>query len=535
MASAAPAATAAGMEVLAGGGNAVDAAVATALALAVVHPAAGNLGGGGFALVRVGEAVAALDFRETAPAAARRDMYLDAAGRPRPEASLVGGLAVGVPGSPTGYFELHRRFGRLPWPQVVAPAIRLAEGFTVTSRLSAELEAEQELLSRFSATARVWLPGGSRPPAGTTMQLPRLAKTLRAYAAQGPQAITGGAAGEAVAATVQAHSGVLTVADLGTYRPEWRAPLRFRAFGWELAGMPLPSSGGIVMAEVVGMLERLGWAGRAAGFTQRLHLLVESFRRAFADRYLLGDPASTQASAEQLLAPAWLDRRAATIDPQHASPSASVFPWAPEREEPGETTHLSVVDGDGNAVAMTTTLNGSFGSGLLVPELEVLLNNEMDDFATTPGRPNLYGLLQSEANAVAPGRRMLSSMSPTVAWRGGEALVLGSLGGSRIPTATTQVLLSVLVDGAALDIAVGRPRIHHQWWPDEVVCEEWEAKAASELRRFGHHVRFRPRIGEVHVVRLRDDGRLEAAADPRGPGAAAVIAVQLPRAALRQE
>ena len=318
VASAAPAATAAGMEVLASGGNATDAAVATALALAVVHPVAGNLGGGGFAVVRMGETVAALDFRETAPSAAWREMYLDASGAPRPEASLVGGLAVGVPGSPGGYFELHRRFGRLPWEQVVAPAIRLAEGFTVTSRLASDLESEKALLARFAASARVWLPGGTPPRVGSTMRLPRLAAVLRAYAAEGPGAVTAGTRAEALVAAVRAHGGIMTVADVASYRPVWREPLRFRAFGWELAGMPLPSSGGIIMAQTLGLLERVGWARQPAGSVQRLHLLAESWRRAFADRFLLGDPASTRAATEHLLASAWLDRRAAEIDPNHA-------------------------------------------------------------------------------------------------------------------------------------------------------------------------------------------------------------------------
>ncbi|MGV8041556.1 MAG: gamma-glutamyltransferase [Thermoanaerobaculaceae bacterium] len=531
VASAAPAATAAGLEVLAWGGNAVDAAVATALALAVVHPEAGNLGGGGFAVVRVGGVVAALDFRETAPAAACRDMYLDASGEPRPEASLVGGLAVGVPGSPAGYFELQRRFGKLPWAQVVGPAIRLAEGFTVTSRLASDIEDEKSLLARFAPTARVWLPGGSPPQVGSTMRLHRLAAVLRAYAADGPGAVTGGARGEALVAAVRAHGGIMTAADIGGYRPVWREPLRFRGFGWELAGMPLPSSGGIIMAQTLGLLERVGWARQPAGSAQRIHLLAESWRRAFADRFLLGDPSSTRASAEQLLAASWLDRRAAEIDPGHATPSTSVLPWPPRREESPETTHLSVVDGEGNAVALTTTLNGSFGSGLLVPELEILLNNEMDDFATAPGRANLYGLVQGEANAVAPGRRMLSSMTPTLAWRGGEVLAIGSPGGSRIPTATTQVLLAVLVDGAPLDVAVARPRIHHQWMPDEVRCEECTPELEAALGRLGHRVQVRARLGEVHVVRRWDDARLEAAADPRGPGAAAVLPVRLPRPA----
>lgn len=526
VASAAPGATAAGIEMLAAGGNAADAAVAAALALAVVHPQAGNLGGGGFAVMRYGDKVVALDFRETAPAAAARGMFLDAAGNPRFEASLVGGLAVGVPGSPAGLHELHRRFGRLGWQQVVAPAVRLAEGFTLTDRLVREVTAERDLLGRFPATAAVWLPDNAPPRVGQTMRQPRLAAALAEYGARGPAALTSGPAAAAIVAAANASGGVLTVADLADYRPVWRDALRFRAFGWEIASMPLPSSGGIILAQTCGMLERLRWSRRPHGSPERVHLLAEVWRRAFADRFLLSDPATALAGPAELLASAWLDARVAGIDRKRATPSAEVHPWAPGRAESGETTHLSVVDGEGNAVALTTTLNGSFGSGVLVPELGILLNNEMDDFATAPGRPNLYGLIQGEANAVGPGKRMLSSMAPTVAWRGHEVIALGSPGGSRIPTATVQVLLAMLVDGARAEDAVARPRVHHQWQPDELVAEEraTDGPGRAMLGRRGHRIVLQPRIGEVHAVVRRVDGRLEAGADPRGPGVGAVLA-----------
>jgi gamma-glutamyltranspeptidase/glutathione hydrolase len=357
------------------------------------------------------------------------------------------------------------------------------------------------------------------------MRLPRLATALRDYGLRGPAALTSGPAAAAIAAAATASGGVLTAQDMAGYRPVWRDPLRFRAFGWEISSMPLPSSGGIILAQTCGMLERLQWSKLPAGSPQRLHLLAEAWRRAFADRFLLGDPATTLAGPAQLLATAWLDTRAAGIDRERATPSTAVGPWSATRPESTETTHLSVVDGAGNAVALTTTLNGSFGSGVLVPELQILLNNEMDDFATAPGRPNLYGLMQGEANAVGPGKRMLSSMTPTVAWRGSEVLALGSPGGSRIPTATAQVLLAVLVDGATIQDAVARPRIHHQWQPDELLAEEaaldGAARAALESR--GHRVTLRPRLGEVHAVGRRADGRLDSAPDPRGPGTGAVL------------
>lgn len=527
VASAAPAATEAGLEVLRAGGNAADAAVATALALAVVHPAAGNLGGGGFAVLRMDGRTAALDFRETAPAAATHDMYLDDTGNPVAERSLVGPLAAGVPGSPAGLWELHHRYGRLPWTRVVAPAIRLArDGFVVNERLHEGLVHSRSLLARFEETAAVWLPGGNPPAVGATVRLPALAGTLAAYAADGPAALSTGPRAAAVEAASRRHGGILTAADLAAYRPVWRQPVLFSLAGWHVASMPLPSSGGIIMAESSGILDRLGWSKLPRFSAARVHGLVEAWRRAYADRYLLGDPETTRATVAELLAPTWLDRRAAEIDPVRATPSSEVKPWPDTvpAEHP-QTTHLSVVDADGNVVALTTTLNGSFGCGLLVPGTGVLLNNEMDDFATAPGRPNLYGLVQGEANAVAAGNRMLSSMSPTVAWRGAEALALGSPGGSRIPTATLQVLLDLVVDGDPLQAAVDRPRIHHQWLPDVIVAEPGALSydTSKILEDRGYTIRPTAAIGEVAAVRRAADGAVEAAADPRGPGAAGVV------------
>jgi gamma-glutamyltranspeptidase/glutathione hydrolase len=524
--SAAPAATEAGLTILREGGNAADAAVATALALAVVHPAAGNLGGGGFAVVRFGGQVSTLDFRETGPAAATAGMFLAPDGTPVAEKSLVGPLAAGVPGSPAGLFELHRRFGRLPWSRVVAPAIRLARGgFVVTPRLHRSLTEARALLARFPETAAVWLQAGEAPVAGGVVKLPRLAAALSAYAKRGPEALTTGAAAVASVAASRRYGGILTVEDLASYRPAWREPVVFTAFGWQVASMPLPSSGGIILGETFGILERLGWAKLPRGSAGRIHLLAEAWRRAFADRFLLGDPATTLAGPAQLLDPVWLARRASEIDRFRSAPSVRVQPWArPTPTEKLETTHLSVLDGDGNAVGLTTTLNGSFGCGLLVPELEILLNNEMDDFASAPGKANLYGLVQGEANAVGPGKRMLSSMTPTIAWRGSEVMVLGSPGGSRIPTATGQVLLDLVVDGDTLQAAVDRPRVHHQWLPDELAFEDGALTPATlkELTERGHMLRRVQSLGEVHAVRRRADGALEAAADPRGPGSAGI-------------
>jgi gamma-glutamyltranspeptidase / glutathione hydrolase len=527
VASAAPDATQAGLEILRAGGNAVDAAVATAIALAVVHPQAGNLGGGGFAVVRMDGEVSTLDFREAAPAAADHDMYLDAKGEPAAEKSLVGPLAAGVPGSPAGLWELHRRFGVLEWARVVAPAVRLAgDGFVVTPRLESSVSKAARLLGRYPETASVWLPGGQPPAAGSIMKIPNLAATLLAYAEHGPEAITKGSVAAAIEAVSDRHGGVLTAADFGAYRPVWRDPVLFDAFGWRVASMPLPSSGGIILGQTAGLLERTEWQQAPRFGAERAHLFVEVWRRAYADRFLLGDPATTLAIAADLLDDTWLDSRARELNSLEATPSADVRPWIPpDARESTETTHLSVADGAGNVVSITTTLNGSFGCGLLVPGVGFLLNNEMDDFATAPGRPNLYGLIQGEANSVGPGKRMLSSMSPAVAWREGETVGLGSPGGSTIPTVTAQVLLNVIVDGDDIQAAVNRPRIHHQWMPDQIAVEPdaLSPETALELERRGHTLKDRNRLGEVNAVRVTSGGTVEAAADPRGPGSAGVV------------
>jgi gamma-glutamyltranspeptidase/glutathione hydrolase len=544
-----PRATAAGLAMLHDGGNAADAAVATALVLAVVYPEAGNLGGGGFALAAMRGEVKALDFRETAPAAARRDMYLDASGRPRPKVSWVGPLATGVPGSPAGLYELHRALGKLPWKRVVAPAIALArDGFEVDAHLHAMLAAEPHhgQVARFPESAAVWLPGGSAPPAGTRLRLPALAATLARYAEVGPAAIVEGPVATAVAEASRRHGGVLAPADLAGYRPVWREPLRLTAFGWQLATMPLPSAGGIVLGQSCGMLERLGWAALPRDGADRAHLLVEAFRRAFADRVLLGDPATSRTTPAELLDPRWIAVRAASIDRGHATPSATLAPWSAAVATPAaagsgqpipptagrrpiETTHLSAIDGEGNAVALTTTLNGLFGCGLFVPELG-FLNNEMDDFATAPlAPPDPDALPQGEPNAVAPGKRMLSSMAPTIAWRGKELIALGGRGALRIPTHAVQVLLDLLVDGDPLPAAVARPRLHHQGLPDRIEAEPGalSPEAAGELVRRGHRI-VAPKPGDVariNAVRRRADGSFEVAVDPRRPVAPADLPV----------
>lgn len=537
-------ATTAGLEVLAAGGNAVDAAVATTLALAVSFPEAGNLGGGGFAVIRLPDgALAALDFREVAPAAGHRTMFLDAEGTSIPDASLVGPLAAGVPGTPAGLYLLHQRYGELSWQKVVEPARRLAaEGFTVDDNLAHQIAEAQDRLSRFAESTAAWLPEGAPPAVGARLAFPDLAVTLAAYAADGPRAITHGPVAARVEEISRRYGGVLTAADLAAYEPAWREPVRFEAFGWEMAVMGLPSSGAAILGEVFGVLERRGWSEIPRFGAARVHLLTEALRRAFADRLLLGDPARAEATEADLLSFAWLDRRAAAIDPDRATDSHAVHAWpgeppiAPGGDDPsGETTHVAVVDAQGGAVALTTTLNGLFGSKVWVPGLG-FLNNEMDDFTTAPGEPNMFGLIQGEANTVTPGRRMLSSMSPTIAWReaapgagaasGPEVISIGGRGGSRIPTNTAQVLLNVIADGDHLQLALDRPRIHHQWLPDQLEAEPdaLSPETREALTAKGHRIEVTPVTAKVNAARILPGGATEAAVDPRGPGRAGALA-----------
>jgi gamma-glutamyltranspeptidase / glutathione hydrolase len=363
---------------------------------------------------------------------------------------------------------------------------------------------------------------------GSVLRQPDLAATLGRYAEHGPEGIVTGAVAAAVEKASSAHGGVLTAADLAAYKPAWRQPLTAEAFGWKLASMPLPSSGGIILGQTLGMLEKLGWEKLPRFGADRDHLLAEAFRRAFADRFLLGDPATTRATEAQLLAPDWIARRAAQIDPRHATPSTQLKPWPDAGTAAAggsETTHFSVVDRDGNLVALTTTLNELFGCGLWVPGAGFFLNDEMDDFAAAPGQPNLFGLVQGEANAVAPGKRMLSSMAPVIVWKGDEAYALGGRGGSRIPTNVIQVVLDLLVDGDPLQAALDRPRLHHQWLPDRLEAEPdaLSPETRAELERRGQTILVSRDTAKIHAVHRLPDGRVEAASDPRGSGIGGVV------------
>ncbi|KAA0252262.1 MAG: gamma-glutamyltransferase [Acidobacteria bacterium] len=522
----------AGAEVLAAGGNAVDAAVATAFALAATLPQAGNLAGGGFLVARLPAGdLFALDFRETAPAGAWERTFLAGEGRLPAGASLTSGLAVATPGTVRGLAEAHRRLGRLPWRSLLAPAERLArEGFRVPRELTSDLVEERAVFASHPESRRVFFPGGRPLPAGSLFRQPELAATLAAIAERGADAFHEGPIADAVVAWVRSEGGVLAASDLAGYRPVWRPPHVVPFERWELVTMPLPSSGGFLLSSILGQLGDgpVGWRGTWGSLG--LHLLLEAERRAFADRNRwLADPACAEVPVRRLLSPSRLAELAGSIDPTRATPSAGVRAGLRESEQ---TTHLSVATSDGAAVALTTTLNGTFGNGSWVPGVGVLLNNEMDDFATAPGRPNLFGLVQGAANAVRGGARPLSSMTPTIVLEDGRLrMVLGSPGGSTIPTTVLQVFLRAGPLGQPLAEAVAAPRAHHQHLPDAVFVERgaFRAETLAGLAARGHDLRPRDPIGIVHGVEVRPDGTLVGVADPRSGGEAAVPSPPPPR------
>jgi gamma-glutamyltranspeptidase/glutathione hydrolase len=507
----AAAATQVGRDILASGGDAADAAVATAFALAVVHPSAGNLGGGGFAVVRTNTEAQALDFREAAPSAATPDMYLKAGKL----ASLQGDLASGVPGSVAGLWALHGKYGKLPWAKVVAPAIALArDGFAVDPILA------QGLAKRLARAPISGGPWSTPHAAGEIVKQPELAATLQRISDQGAEGFYTGETATAIAAEMKQGGGLITTEDLRAYKAVWREPLRFDYRGRHVISMPPPSSGGIVLGMTANMLRnvdvaKLGWHSAA-----HVHGLVEIWRRAFAARNeVLGDPAFVKdMPVARLLSQDYANALAATIT-DRATPSKDI----PALIEGTHTTNLCVVDASGMAIALTTTLNTGYGNGVVVAGF--LMNNEMDDFATRPGQPNVYGLVQGPANQVEPGKRMLSSMTPTVIEDDhGVAMIVGGQGGPRIITEVWQTISNVIDFGMPVDKAIAAPRVHHQHLPDEVIVED-DALGSDVLATLkdegyslvtGHPERI---YGAAKAI-VRTPSGWAAAADPRNGGAA---------------
>lgn len=516
-----PLASEVGVDVLRRGGNAVDAAVAVSFALAVVHPVAGNIGGGGFLVVRLNDGtVRALDFRETAPSGATRDMYVDSAGNPT-DASLTGHRSVGVPGTVEGMYEVHRRLGRLPWKALLAPAVRLArEGHTLDGVRSRQIGLQAHRLSRFPGSRAQFLVNGAPPPPGTQFVQPDLAATLQLIADSGPKAFYRGSIADLIVQEMARGGGLVTRQDLARYHAKWRDPLEIGYRGYTIYTMPPPSGGGVTLAEILNVME--GYAPSPFGSARLMHLQTEAMRRAYADRNAyLGDPDFVRMPLSRLLSKSYAADLRASIDSFRATPTP---PAAGVRSEGTETTHFSVVDADGNAVSCTTTLNNDFGSAVTVTGAGFLLNDEMDDFTSAPGKPNLFGLVQGAANAIAPGKRMLSAMTPAIVLDpGGRVfLVLGSPGGSRITTAVYQVLSDVIDQGMSLPEAVAAPRLHHQALPDVLYLEQdgFVRPSIDSLEAMGHTVTVWSYKTDVNSIARTAAGWVGVADPRRGGGAA---------------
>jgi gamma-glutamyltranspeptidase/glutathione hydrolase len=523
VASSEPLASQAGLAMLQAGGNAVDAAVAVGFTLAVTFPQAGNLGGGGFMLIRMANGrTTVVDYREQAPAAASRGMYQDARGDLIPGASTIGARATGVPGTVMGLVLAEKNYGRLGLAKVMAPAIRLARsGFPVSYSLAREIRTERGLLERFDGSRHIFLHDGNLYEPGATFRQPDLARTLAAIARRGPGAFYSGATATALVATMRKYHGLITREDLEHYQAKLRSPLVGNFRGFDILSVPPPSAGGTLLIEMLNVLEPLD-LGTPNSY-QSIHLLAETMRHAYADRAsYLGDADFASVPVAGLISPRYAAQvREEILD---ARPEAPVRAGAPEVFEAGATTHFSVVDAEGDAVANTYTLNGWFGCGVTVEGAGFLLNNEMDDFTTKPGSANQYGLVEGEANAIAPHKRPLSSMTPTVVTRDGKLrLVLGSPGGSTITNTVLQVLLNVIVYKMDVLQAVTSPRFHDQWTPDLLTLERvgFSSDTLEKLKQAGYPLSFRDSIGDCEAVEIASQsGWRFGAADPRADGKA---------------
>ncbi|MDF5714358.1 MAG: gamma-glutamyltransferase [Rhizonema sp. NSF051] len=559
--SAHPLASDAGAAMLRKGGNAVDAAVATALVISVVEPFSAGIGGGGFLLLRLqnGE-IKALDFRERAPLKATKNMYLDAQGKVRPNASVNGYLAVATPGTVAGLYEIHRRYGKLPWRVLVQPAIALAQnGFILgeepTWRSIAAYKARKSVILNYPAAKEVFIRNGELIRPGERLVQRDLARTLSKIA-ENPQSFYTGDIARAIASDMAKNGGLITLEDLRSYKPIWRTPLCGNFRKANICSMPPPSSGGVLLLEIINIIGDTNLKSLGYNHPDALHLITEAMKIAYADRsQYLGDPDFEKNPVAQLISPAYAKKRRQEISMDRAKPSSEVKPVdkrtlmqfsqvnqgdmrrrlgevgtrfqhthvsRPVYESP-ETTHLNVVDEQRNAVSLTFTVNQGFGSGVVTPGTGILMNDEMDDFAAAPGVPNGFGLVGNEANAIAPRKTPLSSMTPTIITENGRLrMVVGTPGGSTIITQVLQVILNVLEYNMDAGAAVSVPRIHHQWLPDELRVEPFglDALTLTELQRRGHKIKQTEPWGNANAIVVTPDLTLEGAADPRGEGVA---------------
>ena len=516
-----------GLSILKKGGNAFDAMVATELALAVAYPNAGNIGGGGFMVYRLANGEkGALDYREKAPSKAHRDMYLDANGKVIPDKSTLGALAIGVPGTIDALFEVHKKFGKLPIADLFQPAIDLARNGVVITPLQADFYMGKNLaeIKKANNYTTIFENGWK---AGERFKYEELAQTLERIRDNGRAEFYEGETARRIVDYVQELGGILSLEDLKNYHSQWRTPITFNYKNYTISSMPLPSSGGICIAQILKSVEPYKIGQYAHNGEQYVQLLVETERRAYADRaYFLGDPDFVKVPTETLLSPNYLKERMRSFSWDRASKSSEIAHGKVVGYESDETTHYSIVDSEGNAVAVTTTLNTNYGSKVYVKGGGFFLNNQMDDFSIKPGEPNTYGLVGSEKNAIAPNKRMLSSMSPTIVEENGKLrMVIGTPGGSTIITSVLQCMLNVFEYGMTMQESVSKPRFHHQWLPDDVMFEpkEFDPAVIAKLKAKGYVPKEENFviIGRVDAILVEKDGTLEGGADPRGDDVAA--------------
>jgi gamma-glutamyltranspeptidase/glutathione hydrolase len=510
-----------GVEIMKNGGNAFDAMVATEMALVITYPFAGNLGGGGFMVYRKANGeVGGLDYREKAPLAGHKDMYLDSLGNVIPGKSTIGATAVGVPGTVAGIIEVHKKFGSMPLKDIMAPVIALArKGVVVTANQERRLASQRDKFIEINGDSTKFAEIFTQ---GDIITYPNLAKTLTSIAENGRDGFYKGEVAQKLTAFIQENGGYITEEDLEKYQAVWRKPIVFDYKDLKIISMSPPSSGGVTINQILKMMEPYNIADYGHNSAKTVQLFTEASRRAYADRnYYLGDPDFVDIPLDVLLSDSYLQDRMSNFSFNKATKSSDVERGNIEIVESMETTHYSIVDAEGNAVSVTTTLNGAYGSKLYSDELGFFLNNEMDDFSAKPGVPNMFGLIGAEANSIAPEKRMLSSMTPTIVEKDGKLwLVLGTPGGSTIITAVAQTILNTYEYNMSMQEAVNAPRFHHQWLPDIVIFEPegFPESLKEEMKSKGYIINEdrTPIIGKVDAIKVLPDGKLEGGADKRG-------------------